>query len=108
VNEDEFIKNFPTVMKYIGSGAGYLAAGVLFLRQWLSQAKVDRTANDSNAATINRLQAQVIVERDRADSLMREREAMVRELGELKGKVEVLSEQVETLTNLVKQLKGAA
>ncbi len=106
MTEDQVLSNIPSWMKYVASAAGGVGAAMLFLRQWLSQAKVDRTANDANAATIIRLQAQVVVERDRADSLMREREAMVRELGELKGKVEILSDQVETLTDLVKQLKG--
>lgn len=105
MNEDAFVENLPAVMKYTGAGLGYLVAGVLAMRAWLSQAKVDRTANDSNAATILRLQAQVVTERDRADRLMIEREAMVREIGELRGKVETLSEQVETLTALVRDIR---
>lgn len=106
MTEDAIVENFPTLMKYAGAGLGYVAAAALFLRQWLSQAKVDRTANDANAATILRLQAQLVTERDRADRLMIEREAMVKEIGELRGKVEVLSEQVETLTALVRDIRG--
>jgi hypothetical protein len=106
MNEPDLLDHVPTWAKYIVTAIAGSGASLLFLRQWLSQANVDRTANDSNAQTIIRLQAQVVTERDRADRLMVEREAMVKEIGELRGKVEVLSEQVERLTELVQGLKG--
>lgn len=102
MNETEFLGNVPAWLKYLGTAVGSAGIAGLSLRQWLSQASVDRAANDANVATINRLQAQVITERDRADALMRDREALVREVGELRGEVTALREQVETLTTLVK------
>lgn len=106
MTESDFVAAIPTWLKYLASAGGGMGAALLFLRQWLSQAKVDRTANDANVATILRLQAERDAERERADAMMREREAMVAELGELRGKVETLSEQVETLTALVRDIRG--
>lgn len=106
MNEPDLLAGVPAWAKYLGTAVGSIAASALLLRQWLSGANVDRAANDANVQTIVRLQAQVVTERDRADRLMVEREAMVREIGELRGKVEVLSEQVETLTAMVRDMQG--
>lgn len=106
MNEPDFLGNVPAWAKYLGTAVGSIAASALLLRQWLSGANVDRTANDANAQTIVRLQAQVVTERDRADRLMVERESMVKQIGELSGKVEVLSSQVDQLTELVKGITG--
>jgi len=104
--EDLFLNSVPAWIKYLAAFAGGSGAALLYLRQWLSQAKVDRTANEANVETIQRLMGQLEAERRRADAYMREREEMVREIGALKGKVEILTEQVETLTALVKELRG--
>mgnify|MGYP001232339087 CR=1 FL=1 len=102
--------------KVAGGIGGYVVAGFLVLRQWLSSAKVERAANDADVATITRLQTQLQderaradAERARADELMRERERMVTEIGELRGRVEILSSQVQHLTALVERYaKGGA
>jgi len=106
MNEPDLLDHVPTWAKYIVTAVGGGGASLLFLRQWLSQSNVDRTANDANAQTIIRLQAQVVTERDRADRLMVERESMVKQIGELSGKVEVLSSQVDQLTELVRGITG--
>lgn len=103
MNETDLIGNIPTWMKYVASAAGGVGAALLFLRQWLSQAKVDRTANEANVETIVRLQAQVVVERDRADALMREREEMARKIGSLEGEVKGLRDQVDALSKQTQQ-----
>ena len=104
----EFFDKLPEWLKWTGGVLGSLAAAGLYLRQYLSKAKVDRTANEVNAQTIERLFAQWVAERERADKLMREREAMARKIGELTGKVDALRMQVESLTMLVQTLKGQA
>jgi len=108
MNENDVISNLPGAVKFGGIAGGYIAAAILFLRQWLSQAKVDRTANEANTATIERLQAERDAERARADAFMREREEMVAELGELRAKVDMLSQQVEDLKSLIREYRDAA
>ena len=108
MNENDVFSKLPDAVKYGGVAGGYIAAAILFLRQWLSQAKVDRTATEANVATITRLQAERDSERERADQLMHEREAMVAELGELRAKVEMLSTQVEDLKTLIREYRDAA
>lgn len=98
--------NFPEWLKWMGPTGAAIAAGALFLRQYLSGAKVDRAADDANVATILRLQAELKSERDRADKLMADREQMIGELGQLRGEVAALRNQVETLTKLIRQQNG--
>lgn len=104
--EDEIVKNLPSGLKWAGAALGAIVAGALFLRQYLSGAKVDRTANESNVATILRLQDELRQERDRADSLMREREAMAQEIGSLRAEVQGLREQIEMLRDIVTGQRG--
>lgn len=98
--------NFPEWLKWMGSAGAAIAAGALFLRQYLSGAKVDRAADDANVATILRLQAELKSERERADKLMADREQMIGELGQLRGEVAALRGQVENLTKLIRQQNG--
>ncbi len=103
----EFFDNLPEWAKWVGSILGGIAAAGLYLRQYLSKAKVDRTVNEVNAQTIERLFAQWVAERERADKLMREREAMARKIGELTGKVDALRMQIESLTIACANVEGA-
>lgn len=103
MNENDFLAGIPAWAKYTGGATGFVAAGVLWLRQWLSSAKVDRTIDAEAVQTIQRLQAQVESERQRADALMHEREAMATEIGQLRGEVASLRQQVETLVALIQQ-----
>lgn len=96
----EGLNGVPDWVKWIGGAGGALATGWLYLRQYLSRANVDRTADDANAATILRLQSELKGERERADALMRDRDAMVAELGQLRGEVQGLRDQVTLLTTL--------
>lgn len=98
----------PEWLKWTGPAGAAIAAGALFLRQYLSGAKVDRAADDANVATIRRLQDELAKERERADSLMRDREAMIQEIGQLRGEVQALRSQVETLTRLIRAREGEA
>lgn len=98
--------NFPEWLKWMGpTGAAILGLG-LYLRQYLSGAKVDRAADDANVATILRLQDELRQERERADKLMIDREQMITELGQLRGEVAALRSQVEILTKLIRQQNG--
>ena len=104
--EDEIVKGLPTGLKWVGGALGAIITAALFLRQYLSSAKVDRTANEANVATITRLQDELQHERERADSLMREREAMAKEIGELRGEVKGLREQIERLRDMITAQRG--
>lgn len=94
-------ENIPDWASWLGTGAAAFTAGFLFLRQYLSSAKVDRAADDANVATILRLQSELQKERERADKLMADREQMIGELCQLRGEVEALRNQVEMLTRLI-------
>ena len=100
-------KDFPNWAKWIGATGSAIVAAWLYFRQYLSSAKVDRVADDANIATILRLQDQLKTERERADALMRDRESMVAELGQLRGEVKALRDQVAMLTDSVHELRGA-
>jgi HAMP domain-containing protein len=107
MNENDFLAGIPAWAKYAGGSTGFVAAGVLWLRQWLSSAKVDRTIDTEAVTTINRLREQVEVERKRADDLMHEREAMATEIGQLRGEVQALRSQVEMLVALIQKQQPA-
>ena len=107
MNENDLLAGIPAWAKYVGGSTGFVAAGVLWLRQWLSSAKVDRTIDTEAVQTIQRLQAQVESERKRADDLMHEREAMATEIGSLRGEVAALRNQVEMLVKLIQQKQPA-
>ena len=100
------LKDVPTWIKWIGGAGGTLAAGWLYFRQYLSSAQVDRAANDANVATILRLQDELKNERERANVLMRDRESMIAELGQLRGEVKALREQIAALNIAVGELRG--
>lgn len=111
MDEVSILKNAPAWLVGLGMGGTAIVAGAVFLRQFLSSAKVDRSANEANVQTIERLTSEVEgerkradQERDRADQLMHEREDMIREIGELKGKVDALTSQVAHLSDLVASL----
>jgi hypothetical protein len=112
MDEATVFKNAPAWLVGLGLGGASLVGGAIWLRQFLSSAKVDRSANDANVATIERLTAEVEeankradAERDRADQLMHEREDMIRKIGELEGKVDALSAQVAQLSDLIVSMK---
>ncbi|WP_323162847.1 hypothetical protein [Stenotrophomonas maltophilia] len=110
MNESDLLADVPAWLKYLGGASGFVAAAALFLRQWLSSAKVDRTADEATTNTINTLQSQLTAERTRADGLMHEREAMATEIGQLRGEVAGLRSQVEAQTKQIAtllQLVGA-
>jgi hypothetical protein len=94
--------HIPDWLKWTGSAGAALVAAALYLRQYLSQSHVDRTADSANVATILRLQEELRNERERADTLMRDRESMIAELGQLRGEVQGLRDQVTLLTELVR------
>jgi hypothetical protein len=112
MDEASVFAKVPSWLIGLGTGGAAIVGAAVFLRQFLSSAKVDRAADAANVATIERLTAEVEnerkradSERDRADQLMHEREDMIREIGELKGKVDTLTAQVAQLTDLVVSLK---
>lgn len=107
MNENDLLAGIPAWAKYTGGATGFVAAGVLWLRQWLSSAKVDRTIDAEAVQTIQRLQSAVETERKRADDLMHEREAMATEIGQLRGEVKSLREQVEMLVAMIQQKQPA-
>ncbi|HHA2674740.1 TPA: hypothetical protein ACOECQ_000807 [Stenotrophomonas maltophilia] len=104
MNETDLLADVPAWMKYVGGASGFLIAASLWLRQWLSSAKVDRTADEATTNTINTLQEQLAAERTRADGLMHEREAMATEIGQLRGEVNALRTQVEAQTQQIRTL----
>ncbi|KAG0953887.1 hypothetical protein G6F31_013321 [Rhizopus arrhizus] len=83
MNESDLLAGVPDWAKYLGGTSGVLIAVSLWLRQWLSSAKVDRTADEATSNTLRTLQEQLAAERTRADGLMHEREAMAQEIGQL-------------------------
>jgi len=93
----------PDWIKWAGGVLAAVGAAAIYLPKLLSAAKVDRAVDDANVATINRLQAELEKERARADALMRDREAMIAEIGQLRGEVKGLREQVEFLTAIVNE-----
>lgn len=101
MNENDILAGLPDWAKYLGGASGFLIAASLWLRQWLSSAKVDRTADEATTNTINTLQEQLAAERIRADELMHEREAMATEIGQLRGEVAGLRSQVEAQTKQI-------
>ncbi len=107
MNEPDVLAGLPDWLNYVGGAAGFIAAAGLWIRQWLSSAKLDRAADDANERTLARLQAQLMAERDRADTLMREREAMATEIGSLRGEVHALRSQVESLMTMIREMRGA-
>lgn len=104
MNENDFLAGLPDWVKLLGGGFGFVIAASLGLRQWLSSAKVDRTADEATTNTINTLQEQLAAERTRADDLMHEREAMATEIGQLRGEVAGLRSQVEAQTKQIAML----
>lgn len=107
MNEPDVLAGLPDWLKFAGGASGFIAAGALWIRQWLSSAKLDRAADDANERTLARLQEQLLAERDRADTLMREREAMATEIGSLRGEVHALRAQVDSLMAMIREMRGA-
>ena len=105
--DTEFLGGVPAWAKYIGTALGSGSIAFLALRQWLSKASLNRTVDEATEATIKRLQDMYTAERDRADALMRDRETMATKIGELEGKVDGLTRQVEMLTQYIRDLRGA-
>jgi len=106
---DDITKGMPSWLSWGGGAIAAIGAGAIYLRQYLSSAQVDRTANEANVATILRLQDELKAERERADALMKDREGMVARIAELGAEVKALRDQVETLTNMLSgHSKGAA
>lgn len=93
----------PDWIKWAGGALAAIGAAIIYLPKLLSAVKVDRAADDANVATINRLQAELEKERARADALMRDREPMVAEIGQHRGEVKGLREQVEMSTTIVNE-----
>lgn len=115
MNGTELLSNVPDWAKYLGGTSGVLVAASLWLRQWLSSAKVERTADEATGNTLRALQEQLSAERLRADGLMHEREAMAQEIGQLRGEVSALraqiaqqSVQIDALLDLVRKRGSAA
>jgi hypothetical protein len=54
------------------------------------------------------LQDELKNERERANVLMRDRESMIAELGQLRGEVKALREQIAVLNIAVGELRGRA
>jgi len=103
MNENDFLSSIPGWAKLAGGSVVGIGGGLLWLRQWLSSAKVDRSIDTEAVQTIQRLQAQVADERKRADDLMHEREAMATEIGQLRGEVTALRGQVEMLVAMIQR-----
>lgn len=110
MNETDLINDLPAWIKYMAGASGFMAAALLWLRQWLSSAKVDRTADAANAATIERLQVMLNAANTRADEITRQRDQLVGEIGELRGEVTALRaevaaqhKQIEVLLALMKK-----
>ncbi|HKY46132.1 MAG TPA: hypothetical protein VJM50_23780 [Pyrinomonadaceae bacterium] len=95
----------PSWPAWVGSIIVGLGFAIFHIRQWLSGANVDRAADSANAATIERLQVAYLNERDRADTLMREREALITNIGKLEAQVLLLTDQVKHLTNEVRRIQ---
>lgn len=100
------LAGIPGWLKWVSMGGAGIAAGALFLWQYLSNAKVDRSVDGATVELIKNLQTQLVNEQGRADSLMREREAMATEIGQLRGEVHGLREQVRLLTEAVDRMRG--
>lgn len=104
MNESDLLANLPAWVKHVGAASGFIAAAAIWLRQYLSAAKVDRTVDEATTKTIERLESQLTAERARADELMHEREAMATEIGQLRGEVVGLRTQVDTLHKQIELL----
>lgn len=108
MTENELLADLPAWLKYMGGAAGFIIAAVLALRQWLSSAGVSRAADAATQDIINTLQEQLTAERIRADELMREREAMAQEIGQLRGEVSALRSQVAEQGEQIRKLVEVA
>lgn len=100
--------HLPAGLKWLGGVGAALVAGFLFLRSYLSNARVERTVDEASVRTIERLQTMLEAERARADTLMREREQLIGNIGELRSQIAVLNLNVEHLTGEVVRLRRAS
>lgn len=98
----ELLNSLPEGWKGIGGLLGVIAAGVIFLRQYLSGAAASRA---SDAGQIEALQvykdlnadlrAQLTEVNSRADRFAAERNAAIEALGGLRGQVQEMTRQLE-------------
>ena len=102
VEDQGLLASLPSWLKYGGTALGGISATALAMWQWLSKAKVDRTADAATVSIIDTLQEQLATERKRSDELMRERDEMSSEIAQLRAEVVALRAQVLTLSELVR------
>ncbi|KDR25972.1 hypothetical protein [Caballeronia zhejiangensis] len=98
-----------------GSGATAIAMSVFFgMRRFLRKEKVDAASDDGKIDTIAQLRQSLADERDarkeadaRADKFAAERNDAIQQIGELKGKITALEQQVKSLKEVVEKLSTA-
>jgi chromosome segregation ATPase len=97
--------DLPTGTGTFAGAVTVIAAGLLWLRSYLSGSAVTQVANAAQVELVNMLREQLVQERARADAAESARNEAVTQIGELRNQVAQLSLQVQGLKT---QLAGVA
>ena len=98
----------PGTATWLGGTGTIILGGLLWLRKWLSKDATDRAMDNADIGTVRRLNELLDSEREarklaeaRADQFARERNELIRSMGQLEGNIISLTRQVEQLTTQV-------
>lgn len=98
----EFLKDLPGGWQGLGAAVGVIAAGMVFLRQFLSGAAAARASDagqiealDVYKQMVSELRASLAEVNQRADRFAQERNDALQSLGDLRGQLKEMTRQLE-------------
>lgn len=91
---------------WLGAVAAAVVGGGLMLRRWLSSDAVNRAADEARVEVIQMLTEQLAAANARADMFARERNDAIREVGDLKTQVALLTAQVRQMQAQLERLNA--
>lgn len=93
---------------WIGGIAAAIVGGGLMLRRWLSRDAVERAGDEARVEVIEMLTQQLAAANARADRFAQERNDAIREVGDLKVQVALLTERVTSMQRQLEKLNANA
>lgn len=109
----ESLANLPEPLKWAAGILGTLAAGMIFMRQYLSGAEAQRASDAGQIAAldvykemVSGLRDQVATANQRADQFAKERNEAIEQIGQLKGQMAEMSRQIKEQSEELTHLRG--